>query len=75
MSSYRGSAKPFKGLGMEGWVARWYTRTRRNDTEDFRSEARAVAAHLPVLRAPASLPSNWRGWEISRLPVWTSAGL
>jgi ubiquinone/menaquinone biosynthesis C-methylase UbiE len=48
MSSYRGSAKPFKGLGMEGWVARWYTRTRRNDTEDFRSEARAVAAHLPV---------------------------
>ena len=38
--------KPFKGTGMEGWMARWYTRTRRNDMEDFRRQARSVAAHL-----------------------------
>ena len=31
---------------MEGWVARWYTRTRRNDLEDFRRQARSVAARL-----------------------------
>ena len=31
---------------MEGWVARWYTRTRQNDLEDFRRQARAVAGRL-----------------------------
>ena len=31
---------------MEGWVARWYARTRRNDMEDFRHQAQAVAARL-----------------------------
>jgi len=39
--------KAFKGTGMEGWVARWYTRTRRNDIADFRREAKAVADRLP----------------------------
>ena len=38
--------KPWKGKGMEGWVARWYTRTRRKDIEDFRREARGVAERL-----------------------------
>ncbi|MGD0129790.1 MAG: methyltransferase domain-containing protein [Terriglobia bacterium] len=38
--------KPWKGQGMEGWTARWYTRTRRNDLEDFRRQARSAAAHL-----------------------------
>jgi ubiquinone/menaquinone biosynthesis C-methylase UbiE len=31
---------------MEGWVARWYTRTRRNDMDDFRRQAREVAEQL-----------------------------
>jgi ubiquinone/menaquinone biosynthesis C-methylase UbiE len=38
--------KPWKGIGMEGWTARWYTRTRRNDVEDFRRQAQGVAARL-----------------------------
>ena len=38
--------KAWKGIGMEGWVARWYTRTRRNDMEDFRRAAKAAAEHL-----------------------------
>jgi ubiquinone/menaquinone biosynthesis C-methylase UbiE len=38
--------KAWKGKGMEGWVARWYTRTRRNDMDDFRHEASAVAQRL-----------------------------
>jgi ubiquinone/menaquinone biosynthesis C-methylase UbiE len=38
--------KGWKGKGMEGWVARWYTRTRRNDLEDFRREAKNVANRL-----------------------------
>jgi ubiquinone/menaquinone biosynthesis C-methylase UbiE len=31
---------------MDGWVARWYARTRRNDMDDFRREAKAAAEHL-----------------------------
>ena len=38
--------KPWKGTGMEGWVAHWYTRTRRNDMQDFRREAVAAARRL-----------------------------
>src|SRR5215470_6936087 len=38
--------KGYKGAGMEGFVARWYTRTRRNEIEDFRRQAEAVAARL-----------------------------
>ena len=38
--------KPFKGKNMEGWIARWYTRTRSNDMEDFRRQAKSVAQNL-----------------------------
>ena len=38
--------KAWRGPGMEGPVARWYTRTRRNDMEDFRRQAREVAGRL-----------------------------
>jgi ubiquinone/menaquinone biosynthesis C-methylase UbiE len=38
--------KAYKGTGMEGWVARWYARTRRNEMEDFRLQARRFAERL-----------------------------
>jgi ubiquinone/menaquinone biosynthesis C-methylase UbiE len=38
--------KPFKGLGMEGWIARWYARTRSHDLEDFRRQAKKTAERL-----------------------------
>ena len=38
--------KAWKGLGMEGWIARWYTRTRRKDMADFRKQAQTVAGSL-----------------------------
>lgn len=38
--------KAWKGKAMEGWVAQWYTRTRRKDMEDFRREAWSVAQRL-----------------------------
>ena len=38
--------KPFKGAGMNGWIARWYARTRSNDMEDFRLRAKAVRQRL-----------------------------
>ncbi|HXW55435.1 MAG TPA: methyltransferase domain-containing protein [Candidatus Cybelea sp.] len=38
--------RPHKGRGMEGWIARWYTRTRRRDMEDFRRQAQSAAERL-----------------------------
>ena len=38
--------RPWKGKAMEGWVARWYTRTRRKDMADFRREAQQTAERL-----------------------------
>lgn len=35
-----------KDAGMEGWLARWYARTRRKDLADFRRQAERVAARL-----------------------------
>ena len=40
------TGKPWKGAGMEGPVARWYTRTRQNDMEDFHKAARSMAGRL-----------------------------
>lgn len=41
-----GKGKGWRGAGMEGPVARWYARTRQNDMQDFRREARAAAGEL-----------------------------
>src|SRR5215469_15277999 len=39
--------KAYKGAGMEGWIARWYTRTRRNDMAEYRRQAEGIAARIP----------------------------
>ena len=40
--------KGYKGMGMEGPVARWYEKTTRKDLEEFRQTAERLAAHLPT---------------------------
>jgi len=40
------AAKGWKGTGMEGRVARWYSRTRGKDMEQFRQAAQDVARKL-----------------------------
>ena len=40
------TVKAYRGTGMEGSIARWYTRTRSKDMEDFRREARRIAGEL-----------------------------
>ena len=37
----------YKGMGMEGSVARWYEKTTRKDLADFRKTAERLTAHLP----------------------------
>jgi|SRR5579862_5205109 len=41
------SAKPQRGLGMEGFVAKWYANLTRKSLEDFKTLARQVAEQLP----------------------------
>ena len=40
------SVKAYKGIGMEGMVARWYAANTRKGLKDFRALARRVAATL-----------------------------
>jgi ubiquinone/menaquinone biosynthesis C-methylase UbiE len=40
--------KGYKGMGMNGPVARWYARTTGKDLEPFRQEARKIAVGLPI---------------------------
>lgn len=39
--------KAYKGMGMEGSVARWYEKTTRRDMDEYRREAQRFAAMLP----------------------------
>ena len=42
------AAKAYKGMGMEGGVARWYDRTTRKSMEDFRELASRLATSVPA---------------------------
>jgi ubiquinone/menaquinone biosynthesis C-methylase UbiE len=40
-------AKAYKGMGMEGTIARWYAKTTRKDLGEFKALARRMAGGLP----------------------------
>jgi ubiquinone/menaquinone biosynthesis C-methylase UbiE len=40
-------AKGYKGMGMEGGIARWYAKTTRKDYAEFEKLAARLAEHLP----------------------------
>jgi len=40
------AAKGYKGIGMEGFIARWYAKSTGNAMKDYTAEARRVAALL-----------------------------
>jgi ubiquinone/menaquinone biosynthesis C-methylase UbiE len=42
------TVKAYKGVGMEGSVARWYDRTTRKDMPEIRALAARIAAMLPA---------------------------
>jgi len=69
--------KPWKGMGMEGAIAKWYTRTRNKDIEDFRREARRIAGGLPCgarLLEVAPGPGFF-SIELAKLGQYTITGL
>jgi ubiquinone/menaquinone biosynthesis C-methylase UbiE len=48
MSASTPTIKGYKGLGMEGAIARWYARLTRKSLEDFRALARRTAEQIPA---------------------------
>jgi len=42
-----GSVKAYKGMGMEGWIAKWYASTTLKRVPEFQRVAVRVAAELP----------------------------
>ena len=47
MSALAAAAKPYKGRGMEGTVAKWYAGLTKKSMEDFRALAGRIARELP----------------------------
>ncbi len=47
MTAHVSSAKPYKGWGMEGGVARWYAGLTKKSLEDFKALARRIAGQIP----------------------------
>lgn len=47
MSAHQSTAKPYKGWGMEGAVARWYAALTKKSLEDFEALARRTAGQIP----------------------------
>jgi ubiquinone/menaquinone biosynthesis C-methylase UbiE len=47
MPAHGSAAKPYKGWGMEGAVAKWYAALTRKSLEDFKALARRIAAQIP----------------------------
>jgi ubiquinone/menaquinone biosynthesis C-methylase UbiE len=47
MAASASTAKPYKGWGMEGAVARWYAALTKKSLEDFRALAKRIAKELP----------------------------
>ena len=75
------AVKAYKGAGMEGMVAKWYARNTAKSMNDFRSEARRVAALLePGANVLEVAPGpGYFAIELAKLggyksPAWTSAG-
>lgn len=48
MTSQASTVKPYKGLGMEGGVARWYASLTKKTLDDFKKDARRMAARIPA---------------------------
>lgn len=47
MSTYASAAKPYRGMGMKGAVARWYAGITKKSLNEFESLARRIAREFP----------------------------
>lgn len=47
MTADASAVKPYKGLGMEGGIARWYASLTKKSLDDFKKDARRMAERIP----------------------------
>jgi hypothetical protein len=72
-----GNAPAYKGLGMEGWVAKWYAELTGKRTEDFTNLAQRVAEQMgPGSRILEVAPGpGYLAIELARLSQYRITGL
>ena len=63
-------AKGYKGLGMEGLIAKWYAKTTYKDLDEFKALAKRMSESLRKGRAC----SKWRRGRAILRSSWPSAG-
>ena len=71
------AVKPYKGLGMEGFVARWYASLTGKSMDEFRALARRIAAQLPANSHVLEVAPGpgYFAIELAKLDRGTVAGL
>ncbi len=69
--------KPYKGIGMEGFVARWYTKTTQKDLDAFRRHAQLIADQMPEHGSVLDLAPGpgFLAIELARLGRYRVTGL
>jgi ubiquinone/menaquinone biosynthesis C-methylase UbiE len=70
-------AKPYKGLAMEGLIARWYAKNTGRSIEPFKKEAQDIASHLPTGSAVLEVAPGpgYLAIELARLGSYRIVGL
>ncbi|MFN8484798.1 MAG: class I SAM-dependent methyltransferase [Anaerolineae bacterium] len=71
------SAKGYKGIGMEGFIASWYAKNQTRDMAAYRSDARIVAANTAVGGAILDLAPGpgYLAIEVAKLGDFRVVGL
>jgi ubiquinone/menaquinone biosynthesis C-methylase UbiE len=75
VSSSTGEKKAHKGLAMEGWIATWYTRIRRND-QDLPTDVARIRSILPAGDILEVAPGpGYLAIELAKHPGYKVVGL
>ena len=70
-------SKGYKGMGMEGFIARWYTKNRGQNLEEFIGYARKVAEAVPPGSAVLEIAPGpgYLAIELARMGNYKITGL
>jgi ubiquinone/menaquinone biosynthesis C-methylase UbiE len=77
MSASASTLKGYKGLGMEGAIARWYAGLNKKSLEDFRALARRTAGQIPAEASVLEVAPGpgYFAIELAKLGDYRIAGL
>jgi ubiquinone/menaquinone biosynthesis C-methylase UbiE len=72
-----GKLNPFRGIGMEGFIANWYAKNTATDIEDFRRTAQMIVARLaPGARILEIAPGpGYLAIELAKLGAYSITGV